>query len=397
MRFALVSHVLPPDDNSHAAVIYRLLRDLDPGCYCLLSSGSRAASKSAEGRLPAAHHYLPPTPQLTRGYRMGLRWCRERVNFGVGVVARARAIAGILRREGCEAVVVCTGGHEVLDFPAAFLASRLTGARFYAYLLDSYGHMVAHVLGEHVFARLEPMLLKGAAAVITPNELHRDVVRRRYDVDAVVIHNPCDLAAYSGPANGAPIGAVAPRDGEKRIVYTGSVGPLQYEPFRTLLAAMAALDRPDIRLHVYTAQPRARLESEGIRGPVVFHPPLPLSAMPAVQQQADLLFLPLALQSNSPEIARTAAPGKMGEYLAAGSPILVYAPPGSFLASYFRDHQCGLVVDRIDPAALASAIESGLSDADLRARLRTRAWERAQADFNLVDAQRQFARVIGLD
>ena len=389
MKFALISNILPPGDSSHAAVIHRLLRDLDPRRYCLVSSGSVRATDP--GQLAGTRYDLAPAPRLTRGYRMGLRLWRERVNFGVGVIVRARAIARILRREECDAVVVCTGGHEILDFPAAFLASRLTGARFYAYLLDQYGHMVVHVLGKHIFARLEPMLLTRATAVIAPNELLRDEVRRRHHVEALVIHNPCDLAEYDGPAT-----AETPRDDETRIVYTGSVGPLQFEPFRNLLAAMARLDRRHLRLHLYTAQSPARLESEGIRGPVVIHPPQPLSAMPALQQQADVLFLPLALHSDYPDIVRTAAPGKIGEYLAACRPILVHAPPDSFLASYFRDHQCGIVVDRRDPSELAAALELIVSDPAVRARLRARAWQRAEADFNLTDARRQFAQAIGL-
>jgi glycosyltransferase involved in cell wall biosynthesis len=399
VRFALVSNVLPPGDSSHAAIIYRLLRDLDPRRYCVISSGHSETSgaAAAPGRLAGTHYYLPPVPRLTRGYRMGLRLWRERVNFVVGAIARARAIVRILRREECDAVVVCTGGHEVLDFPAAFLASRLAGARFYAYLLDQYGHMVAHVLGEHVFARLEPMLLKRAASVIAPNEFLRDDVRRRHQVDAIVIHNPCDLAEYDGPAAAASLDLTIARDDERRIVYTGAIGPLHYDAFRTLLTAIAALDRRNIRLHVYSAQPPALLERQGIRGPVVFHPPQPLSAMPAIQQRADVLFLPLVLHSNRPELLRTAAPGKIGEYLAACRPILVHAPPDSFLATYFRDHQCGIVVDRSDPAELAVAIDSLLSDPALRARLRARAWERAQADFNLGDARQAFARVIGLE
>ena len=374
------------------------MRRSSTGCCAISIPGTTAWSRRGAparstdpGRLAGTRYDLPPAPRLTRGYRLGLRLWRERVNFGVGVIVRARAIARILRREKCDAVVVCTGGHEILDFPAAFLASRLTGTRFYAYLLDQYGHMVVHLLGKHIFARLEPMLLTRATAVIAPNEFLRDEVRRRHQVEALVIHNPCDLAEYDGPAN-----AEMPRDDETRIVYTGSVGPLQFEPFRNLLAAMARLDRRNIRLHLYTAQSPARLESEGIRGPVVIHPPQPLSAMPAIQQGADVLFLPLALHSDYPDIVRTAAPGKIGEYLAACRPILVHAPPDSFLASYFRDHQCGIVVDRSDPAELAAALELILSDPAVRARLRARAWQRAEADFNLTDARRQFAQAIGL-
>jgi glycosyltransferase involved in cell wall biosynthesis len=393
VRFALVSNILPPGDSSHAAVIQRLLRDLDSQHYCLISSGSAATSghSADSGRLAGTRYDLPPAPRMTRGYRMGLRLWRERVNFGVGVMVRARAIARILRREKCDAVVVCTGGNEILDFPAAFLASRLTGTRFYAHLLDQYGHMVEHLLGKQIFARLEPMLLTRATAVIAPNEFLRDEVRRSHQVEALVIHNPCDLTEYDGPA-----AAHVPRDGETRIVYTGAVGPLQVEPFRNLLTAITRLDRRNIRLHLYTPQSPARLESEGIRGPVVIHPPQPLSAMPAIQQGADVLFLPLALHSEHPDIVRTAAPGKLGEYLAACRPILVHAPPESFLASYFRDHQCGLVVDRGDPAELAAALESLLSDPALRSRLRARAWERAEADFSLPNVRRQFAQAIGL-
>ena len=397
MRFALVSSVLPPGDSSHAAVLYRLLRDLDPARYCLLSSDASAAGRSTDpGRLPATHYYLPPTPRLTRGYRMGLRLWRERVNFAAGVIARGRAIARILRREQCDAVVACTGGIDILDFPAAFLGSRLAGARFCAYLLDQYGYMVAHVLGTHIFARLEPGLLTRAAAVIATNACLRDDVRRRFHVDAALVHNPCDLAEYDGPAIAGSADIGIARNDDHRIVYTGSIGPLHYEAFRTLLAAMAALDRPNLTLHLYTPQLPDRLEREGIRGPVVFHPAQPLSAMPALQQRADVLFLALALHSSDPDIVRTAAPGKVGEYLAAGRPILVHAPPGSFLSTYFRDHRCGLVVDRSDPAALAAALQRLLGDPALRADLRARAWERARADFDLETARRQFAQAIGL-
>jgi glycosyltransferase involved in cell wall biosynthesis len=317
------------------------------------------------------------------------------VNFGIGVIARARAISRILRRERCDAVVACTGGLDILDFPAACLASRWTRARFYPYLLDQYGQMVTFVLGKHIFARIEPRLLKGAAAVIVPNESLRDDMRRRYGIDVAVIHNPCDLAEYGGPAKADADDSALARADARRIVYTGSIGPLHYEAFRSLLTAMATLDR-SATLHLYTGQTRARIESEGICGPVVFHPPQPLSAMAALQERADLLFLPLALHSKHFDIVRTAAPGKLGEYLAAGRPILVHAPPDSFVARYFRDHRCGVVVDRSDPAELAAAIETILSDSALRAQLRAHAWKRAEADFDLHDARRQFAQLIGL-
>jgi glycosyltransferase involved in cell wall biosynthesis len=397
MKFALVSNVLPPSETAHAAILHRLLRDVDPASYVLLSSrdySGGGADPDYSGRLSAPYYRLPPAFRLRRSFRLG-RHTAEAIGTALGIPARARAIAAILRRERCNAVVVCTGGNEILDFPAAYLASRVAGARFYAYLLDQYAHMVSYVLGKSFLRRIEPMVMKGADAVIVPNEFLADEVRRRFGVEPVVIHNPCDLAAYEA----APAGAAADpaARGETRIVYTGGVGPLHFGAFRNLLAALGMLGRDDVRLHLYTAQPQAELDAGGIRGPVVRHPHQPVAAMPGIQRAADVLFLPLALDSAYPEIVRTAAPGKMGEFLAARRPILVHAPADSFLAWYFRRHGCGVVVDRNDPEEVARALDRLLHDPALRERLAERAYRRARADFSLADARARFAHTLGLD
>ncbi|HBB89360.1 MAG TPA: hypothetical protein DC047_17285 [Blastocatellia bacterium] len=398
MKFALISNVLPPSESAHAAIIQRLLRDLDPGSYCLLSATNYevADQPNYSGRLTGKYYYLPPPPQLTRGYRFGVRAWRERINLVMGVVSRTRTIVRTLREEKCDAVVVCTGGREIFDFPAGYLASRLVGARFYAYLLDQYSHMVSFVMGKSFLRRFEPLVIKGAAAVIAPNEFLRDELRRRFQIEAVIIRNACDLSVYEGE----PAGASNEKSGDQnevRIVYTGGVGSLHFDAFRNLMTAINRQGRENVRLHLYTSQSRSEIEGAGIRGPVVYHEHEPVSAMPAIQQQADVLFLPLAFDSPYPEIVRTAAPGKLGEFLAARRPILVHAPADSFIAWYFRHHECGLVVDQNDPEKLAQALELILTDASLRERLSARAGERAEADFDLSTARAQFAKVLALD
>jgi hypothetical protein len=164
VRFALVSNILPPGDSSHAAVIHRLLRDLDSRHYCLVSSGSGGESSTDPGRLAGTRYDLPPVPRLTRGYRLGLRLWRERVNFAwrdrQGEGHRPDSAPGAVR---CRS---CTGGHEILDFPAAFLASRHRGATPPARSMPGTWSCT----GKRIFARLEPMLLKRATAVIFANE-----------------------------------------------------------------------------------------------------------------------------------------------------------------------------------------------------------------------------------
>jgi len=207
-----------------------------------------------------------------------------------------------------------------------------------------------------------------------------------------VIHNPCDLAQYSAPANDER-GEIT---GEVRIIYTGAIYDAHFDAFKNLLSAIETLDR-NVWLHVYTALPREYLEYHGIRGRVVIHDHVPAAEVPAIQHEADMLFLPLAFDSPYPEIIRTSAPGKLGEYLAAGKPVLVHAPQGSFASWYFREHECGAVVDENDSAALARTIEQLLLDGELRRRLSHNAWRQAVSDFSIEKARGAFYKLLNLD
>jgi glycosyltransferase involved in cell wall biosynthesis len=397
MKVAIISYVLPPSDSGQAMVIHRLLKDLDPNTYCLLSSKDYALDdmQGYSERLPGKYFHLRSAPfELKRGHRFGLRAARNLINLPIGILWRAKAIARIVREENCQAIVICTGGLDILDLPASYLVSRLTGKRFYPYLLDQFMYMVRFAVGKNFLGSLESVFMRGATTVIASNESQQEKLRERYQVESVVVHNPCDLGAYerarSGVVNRNETGA-----GEIRIVYTGGVGGLHYGAFRTLVAALGLTERKDVKLHLYTTH-RAQCEREGIVGPVVYHEHEPVSKMPYIQQQADILFLPLAFETSHPEIVRTSSPGKMGEFLAARRPILAHAPADSFISWYFRRYECGALVDQNDPHKLADALQSILKDAQLRTQLSDRAWERAKVDFSLDRARTQFAELMGL-
>ena len=391
MKVAWVSNILPPSHTAHAAILHRLLRDRDPATYCLLSARNYVTGPQEEwsGRLAGRYFHLH-TWRLTRGYRFGLARVRAGVNLVLDL-RRVLMIARILRRERCDAVVACTGGDQIIDFAASYLASRVTGLPFYAYLLDQFSHMVRFGLGRTFVGRLEPTIMKHAAGVIIPNEFLAEEVRREFPVDPVVIHNPCDLQLYEEAGHRD----VTPPASERRIVYTGGIGELHLGAFRNLLAAIGMLGEHEARLHIYTNTSQSDLERDGVRGLVVFHGQHPLSKMPFIHTGADILFLPLSIESPHAGIIRTAAPGKMGEYLAARRPILVHAPADSFIAWYFRRHGCGLVVDRDDPAEVAEALRRLLTDAALCRTLSERAWERARADFDLEKARARFDALLG--
>lgn len=387
MKFALVAHGLPPSPYVQSVMLYRLLSGIAPDDYCLITQGysQRSRNRNYSGtRLPARHYYLPRWLNFERGTGLApIQWSN--------VVMRGLQIARIIKKERCEAVVACTS--ELFDLPSSYLACRLTGAKFYPYLFDYYSQMATGTKGERFTLQVEAPMMKNAAGIIVPNEFLRDELKARYDVDSTVIHNPCDLTPYEkAPDYDGELDAA----GEIKIGYTGSIYHAHYSAFWNLLAALDILRDRDIKLHIYTNQPLDELETNGIKGPVVAHGSVPSTEIPRVQWDADLLFLPLAFNAPHPEVVRTAAPGKLGEYLASKRPILVHVPADSFPAWYFREYECGLVVTENDPAKLAAGLEAILTDKDLRRKLVGNAWKRAQSDFSVAASQRAFASLLKL-
>jgi hypothetical protein len=120
------------------------------------------------------------------------------------------------------------------------------------------------------------------------------------------------------------------------------------------------------------------------------HPHVDLQESLAIQHDADMLFLPLAFHSPIPEVLRTSAPGKMGEYLSSGRPILVHAPQDSFLSWFFRQHRCGVVVDSPDCGLLADAVRDILAGSGDLPEMILRARRIADAEFDEVNQAKLF-------
>jgi glycosyltransferase involved in cell wall biosynthesis len=388
-RIALVCQALPPSVAAQATLVSRLLRSLPPERYRLIAATAAISRYPGRGSelLPADTFVLSAELQLNRGSRFGLLPWRIRLNLAIAVAARAGRIARILRAEKCDGVVAFTG--DLADMIASYLAARHVGARFYPYVLDDFTFRELAAAARGVARWLERRLMRDATAVVTLNELMREELRRRHGINAIVIHNPCELDAYDAtpPPPRAHSGL--------RIVYTGSIYDAHYDAFQNLLAALEALPGV-LPLEIYSDQPAEHLTAHGIVGRLVHRATLPTSTVPIVQQAADVLFLPLAFASPYPEVVRTAAPFKLGEYLAAGRPILVHAPRDSFTAAYFRKHGCGIVVDEPDRAALRAALERLRDDSTLRERLGQAARRRAEADFDAHRARETFMRVVGI-
>ncbi len=370
-------------------VIQRLFSGLPEGSLTLVSRtdyADSAAGFTGPPRLRGDYRHLRSVP---RGrFRIPLPpTARAMLDAIREIRSRALQVGRLLHSERADVLVACSG--DLYDLPAAELACRRTGIPFIAWMFDDYLFQWTGPASS-VARRFEPRVVRAAAALVVPNSAARDAYLARYGVRATVIGNPCErsdlVALDAAPMRFPP--------GESSIVYAGSVYHAQLDAFRNLLEAIRMLGRPGVKLHIFTSQSPDDLARGGVSGPeVVHHAHIPPGEVSGILRKADILFLPLAFRSAIPEVIRTSAPGKMGEYLSVGRPVLVHAPEDAFVSRYFRENGCGAVVDRDDPAALATELRR-LLDGDGTIALEAAALAAAARDFGISEMRVRLRAVI---
>ena len=390
MKFAIISPVLPPSPSGQAVVIFKLMQNFHSEDFIAISSKNytKEHRNQCTGKFECNYVYLPELPVGFKKFILFANYFGINQFLEAYLKKRIRCYQKIFRKYGCKRVIACTA--DLFEPYAVFNACRQFNIPFYFYIFDDFILQWTDRFDLKFVMKYGPLVIRNADKVIVANECLEYEYKKRYGIESEVIHNPVDIECYSSQYD------VKILNSEIKILYTGDVGEAHYDAFRNLIAALEQFGNPNIQIHIYTGRRKARLLKERITGPfVVLHPHQHITSIPQIQQSADILFLPLAFHSKYPEfIINSASPGKMGEFLAAGRPILVHAPPGSFVSWYFKKNGCGLVVDSPDVENLVSAIQKLISDEELRKKISSAAREAALRDFNAESIRAQFKEIV---
>jgi len=389
---AFLSHVLPPSASGQAVVLYRLLKGLPPESYCLISGQNYADPSSLDTpstqKLSARYHCLPAVWQLPVIPKYSIDVLGYWINTPWVIYRRAKQIQRILLSEGCDMLIACSG--DMYDIPAGCLASQMAEVPFAAYMFDDYAYQWIGAF-RPLSVRLEKKMAKRAVGIIAPNEFLQEAYTRRYGFNSILIRNPAPLYDLDDLDKAEKVLVKE----AVNIVYAGAVYHANDDALRNLVKALKRMARRDIRFHIYTSQTEQELKERGISGSeVIRHSHIRESEIPKVLRQADILFLPLAFSSPIPEVIRTSAPGKIGEYLSVAKPVLVHAPGDSFCSWFFKRHGCGIVVDESDCGLLAEQIDNLVASEETRKRLSEKARKVSEEFFRIEEAQGTFVEWI---
>jgi glycosyltransferase involved in cell wall biosynthesis len=398
--FAFSTRFLPPLWSGQSVVIARLLRGLDPALYRLIGQPVMTAGDGVDefiDSLPGRYYRLDAVPhhpdrvadpqhhaRLGRPRIVGLGATLGRhLHLVLGIVERAWQIHRALRHDRPRVLIGCTG--DKLDPPATWLAARLLRSRACLYLFDDYVEQWwAEPDIKPAIALILRFIARRCDLLIAPNEMMREKIVANYGVACALVRNPMSSSTLP------PAIEVFPSNGRiVRLVFTGAVYHLNYAVFRAISAAIEGLAAPRAELHLYTAQPGAVLEAEGLKGSHVhIHPHAKPEATVKAQCDADILLIPFNDDPRCNELVRTSATAKLADYLATGRPILAICTAESFLAWYLGRYRCGIVVHENDPGTIRTAVRRIIEDAALRKELARNGRARATIDFDPKETQK---------
>lgn len=387
-RWVAVTAYFPPIVGGSSTVAANLISTFAPDTVRVISErpatlGGRHSAEPPPGvavtrfGLPAALHRLPFA-------KYWIRWGRYAL-----VPAVRRAVLDAVE-QGARCIVAWYPSWPFLL--AAAQAARLARLPCFTYHMDAPVPWPQAPWPDRYFLRRRQVpLLQAAHGRLVISEALADDFQQRFGLSSTVIRHGLDLRLYP-PAE--PSAAAA--GGPLRLVHTGVVEHLQYESLRRIIDAVAQCPQLQARVLLSTPNRREDLAACGLAQPHVEIMALPTPEVRALQRSASVLLAVLPFFGQIKALDLTAFPTKLVEYMAAGVPILVHAPPESFLARHVRHHRYAWLVDRPDPAALIAALKALQSDAALRRQLAQRARQTAEELYALPRVAHAFVQACGI-
>lgn len=243
---------------------------------------------------------------------------------------------------------------------STFLLSKITGKPFVLYLFDLYyGNLLNFPY--NIIARIfEPIIFRNAKHIIVTNDATKEYYVQKYgDAEKYsIIYNCVSPDEYLVHTPAISINV----EDKVNIVFTGSIYWAQESSLDNLLNLVNMNPVLNVGVTIYCPAPPKNLVNKFNDNRNIKFTSAPQSEMSKIQNNADILFLPLSWNTEAPDIIRTASPGKLADYLIATRPILVHAPSYSFIAHYARENEFAEVVSTESQGDLILGIRKLIED-----------------------------------
>lgn len=358
-KVLVVSAYTPPVVVGTAVILGNLLRFFPKGSYCILTNDFRDGKDAVDDRSTLNCPYSLIRIPRYRGNNARLMSLHIILEFLFIPLIVLKGILAI-SRQGTHAILGTSSEGNFLI--AAYLLHKVSRLRFFVYMFDLYVEGRRSRIQKTVARVFEKHILSSAEKVFVMSESMQEHYMNKYGLQTEYLPHPVILDQFLERTDQSN------RDQhEKRVVYTGECTAAQAQCLVDMANVMNLLE--GVKFYVYVPKSAEQMASIGVCGPNVVVSFAKRNEIPKMQQSADILFLPLGFNTSYPDVIKTASPGKMPEYMAAGKPILIYAPSYSYISRYARRHGFGYVVDKRDIDLLKNSVKFLLNDYELKCNL----------------------------
>lgn len=388
-KFALISHILPPTASGQSIMLERILRGIDPEKYILIATEQTLHNqKNQIPELPAQRITVVENVPAEHFYS------KTFIYFGAAILKafkRGWLLAQNTARENCTTLIGCSG--DPYDLPATYFASVFSDTELIPYYFDDYFYQWGDRQHRRLAGIFEKVMVRKARGIIVPNEfLQKEAIARGY-VKAQLVRNP----THENRTPAVEAQAETTRAFDFSVLFAGSVYHVNAGAISLLQQATKLLAPYGVScsIDIYSNQSAEQIFSYGIRPENIrIHNHVPSDEISEKMRAADFLLIPFAAESTIPEVVTTSAPGKMGDYLSSGRPILALVPENSFVAWYLSENQSGVVIESETPLVIAKELKRLAKNKKRRARLAANGIRKAQEDFGRELAAEKFANFV---
>jgi len=332
----VATYTYPPAPNAVSVVMHNLLCRFDPTGYSVVTAKTADTVQSASRTDARVYRVLSNIGFSQRLNQVWMEWQMA------GAVSR---LVRLIEQNGARVLVGVYPNYHFLRITCD--AAKRAGIPWIAYLHDTVAEGLKHTRLAERAAQLQEQVFQEASCLFVMSRGMADLYRRKYNLET----RPLE---HSYPE---PIPEIPPEEPPLRQgFWSGSVYVINQH---AVARVVEALGRLDCRCQLTSTDTMSDLKRLGVKTDhlkVDFYPKR--SDYLRVLQKQGLLILALdgpdESRAHEDELS-TIFPTKTPEYLAAGRPIIVHCPEHYFLARFFREHRCGLVVSERSVDALTEA------------------------------------------
>ena len=233
------------------------------------------------------------------------------------------------------------------------------------------------------------LLLDKTTLLLSISDLMAQEYKERYGKGSVTFHNPIEIDFWKAhqkqnyKLNGMPV-----------ILYAGRIGTGVQTCLETMASAIDQINmnsNENIQFVLQTKDKPSWIENYKC---IKYKSPVAYSELPKIFAEANFLYLPYDFSPESIKFIKYSMPTKAPEYMASGTPIIIFAPANTAIVKDAQAGNWAKVIVQNDINILGEAIKSLINNETLRKQIGTNAVNIAERKYNANIIRNQFKKII---